>query len=111
MVYNPDCKLEPPTHRPPPSHPSSSSQNPEPIEPTVTVVDKQPISCPSQPLCVMLRHSPGLKLPVEVLTDISPAASVVSELAVLVIIMTARPTSVATIRKNQSLLLTDPEGT
>lgn len=52
----------------------------------------------------MLRHSHGLKLPVEVLTDISPAASVVSELAVLVIIMIARPTSVATIRKKAKFI-------
>ena len=70
----------------------------------MTVVDKQPISCLSQPLCVMLRHSHGLKLPVEVLTDISPAASVVSELAVLVTIMIARPTSIATIRKKAKFI-------
>ena len=52
----------------------------------------------------MLRHSHGLKLPVEVLTDISPAASVVSELAVLVIIMIARSTSVAIIRKKAKFI-------
>ena len=57
-----------------------------------------------KPLCVMLRHSHGLKLPVEVLTDISPAASVVSELAVLVIIMIARSTSVAIIRKKAKFI-------
>lgn len=52
----------------------------------------------------MLRHSAGLKLPVGVLTDISPPASVVSGLAVLVLIMIARPTSVATIRKKANFV-------